>query len=130
DLQRNHILFNRLTASAMSGDETEPGSTVGRYRIIRARWQSAELRAFLRALDDIYREAWRSTVVRWGSRPRNRCSEGDWVTVDSPAPVGLWRNCYDSVWLGSLTLDERDALEIEEEDYHFDLTAHPSYVQA
>ena len=51
-------LFRKLLARHMSGDETDGPvkRTPPRFRILETRWQSRELKAFLRALDAMYRE--------------------------------------------------------------------------
>lgn len=91
------------------------------YRIIRAKWQSFALRKFLRALDVKYIKL-RQKPGYIGPIPRIRF-ESNARVEDRPAPMGLWRNCYDQVWLQGLKQDDRDALDVTDDDYDFDLTA-------
>ncbi|KAI0373845.1 hypothetical protein BV20DRAFT_977504 [Pilatotrama ljubarskyi] len=125
-LERHRVLFNRLTIGGMSGDEAEENLepyTPRRYRIIRSRWQSHALRTFLRQLDALHFVTWQrpnARTLRW-AHPRLRFEPQEPDFVDSPAPVGLWRNCYDANWLADLTPGQRCSLEIIEEEYVFDL---------
>ncbi|KAJ3014052.1 hypothetical protein NUW54_g1405 [Trametes sanguinea] len=71
-LSRHRILFDRLSANNMSGDETD-GEKVEHapvYRIILAEWQSDDLRAFLWALDAMY-------IKYWEKPPESRRTKGN-----------------------------------------------------
>ncbi|KII83127.1 hypothetical protein PLICRDRAFT_119787, partial [Plicaturopsis crispa FD-325 SS-3] len=126
-LRHARHFFFPLQASAMSGDETDeegkgPAKT---FRIVTPEWRSAVLTTFLRTVDDIGHENWRSPVhsrAVQGNPPRTR------VEVDKPTsfnlelckPIrGLWRNCYDSAWLASLQPWELAHLEPRDDDYDF-----------
>lgn len=128
-LEHHVALFNRLRVRDMSDDESDDITSPGRkiYRITRAKWQSRVLRAFVRGLDAKYLELREdaSRSGRWWITPRIRVEhpEASRPAQDPPpAPIGLWRNCYDQDWLDSLSPSERAALQVEDEDYNFDLT--------
>ncbi|KAJ3006967.1 hypothetical protein NUW54_g3733 [Trametes sanguinea] len=128
-LSRHRILFDRLSANNMSGDETD-GEKVEHapvYRIILAEWQSDDLRAFLWALDAMYIKYWEKPPESRrtkGNAPRTRVLRGDSRTVPGTAPMGLWRNCYNAAWLAKKKEWEVEALQIIDEDYDFTLPAH------
>lgn len=109
----------------MSGDETDGDVKVHppAYRIVEPRWQSLQLKTFLRALDTMYRERWAEPPVgraTSGNAPRLRI-ETNARTEEGVAPIGLWRNCYDARWLGSLKAHVLRSLQVQEEDYDFSL---------
>ena len=121
----------------MSGDETD-GDTRAHppvFRIIESRWQSTTLKTFFRALDLLYRQRWSDGKVVGnratpGNPPRIRVSRVDGRTEDTVAPIGLWRNCYDTSWLHSLRPHVRASLRIIDSDYIFSLPPTPSRVAA
>ncbi|KAH9831927.1 uncharacterized protein C8Q71DRAFT_714643, partial [Rhodofomes roseus] len=124
-LTRHAVLFKKLRPIHMSGDETDGPVKLhpGAYRIVDARWQSLELKTFLRALDAMYREDWAMPVgarATSGNPPRHR-TEQDARTEEGIAPVGMWRNCYDEGWLNSLKAHVLDSLRVIDEDYDFNL---------
>ena len=41
----------------------------------------------------------------------------------APAPIGLWRNCYNPVWLQSLKPHVLESLQIINSDYDFSVVA-------
>ncbi|OJT15389.1 hypothetical protein TRAPUB_8056 [Trametes pubescens] len=125
-LERHYLLFQHLLPQNMSGDETDgppglPRKTPMLYRIVEALWQSAALKAFLRALDVMYREDWGKRAPG-GNPPRTRVLREDGRVEEGHPPEGLWRNCYDQEWLQSLRPYRRRALRIIDADYDFDLT--------
>ncbi|KAH9889313.1 hypothetical protein C8Q73DRAFT_653898, partial [Cubamyces lactineus] len=125
-LDRHAVLFDRLSPDNMSDDETDrPRNHWPRtYRIIESRWQSLELKTFLRGLDALYRQGWersRPRVRFAGAAPRIRIPQENGPKVDGLAPPGLWRNCYNEEWLRGLDADRRNALSIVEEEYDFSL---------
>ncbi|EIW59759.1 uncharacterized protein TRAVEDRAFT_121182 [Trametes versicolor FP-101664 SS1] len=123
-VDRHFALLTRLSPSNMSGDETEAAEATRRtYRIIKARWQSAALRTFLRALDAKRRDLWENPPQPrlWWNAPRIRVESAN-SEEDGRAPIGLWRNCYDEEWLQALKPEQREALEVVDEDYNFDWT--------
>ena len=109
----------------MSGDESDgpEKSHPASFRIVEARWQSLELKTFLRALDGMYREDWANPQLRRavsGNPSRHRIEEGARIE-DGIAPRGLWRNCYDHVWLTTLKPYIRWSLHVIDEDYDFSI---------
>ncbi|TFK83037.1 hypothetical protein K466DRAFT_499232, partial [Polyporus arcularius HHB13444] len=124
-LNEHKILFVKLRPIHMSGDETDgPVKThPPTFRIVEARWQSLELKTFLRALDALYRETWAKPVgqrATSGNPPRHRVEKAG-RSEEGVAPVGLWRNCYDDTWLRSLRPHVRASLNIIDSDYKFTL---------
>ncbi|KAI0675880.1 hypothetical protein C8Q78DRAFT_963590, partial [Trametes maxima] len=122
-LQHHYRLFNLLSVSSMSGDESDGTNLCGErtYRIVNARWQSASLRKFLRTLDALHREACLAPKQRLGrwTYPIIRLETSGAQEEDGTPPVGLWRNCYDPAWLESLDVDRHYTLQIIDEDYDF-----------
>ncbi|KAI0371018.1 hypothetical protein BV20DRAFT_1035643 [Pilatotrama ljubarskyi] len=126
-MECHRIIFDRLNAASMSGDETD-GPKVehsARYRIVLAEWQSEAFRTFLWRIDTKY-------IGYWQAPPGKRRTSGNGIRVRvlSPdsrsepgsAPRGLWRNCYDEAWLAKLKdCWQRDLLEIVDEDYDFSI---------
>ncbi|KAI0696214.1 hypothetical protein C8T65DRAFT_583621, partial [Cerioporus squamosus] len=123
---QHSILFSRMVACNMSGDETD-GDEVKHpptYRIIIAEWQSLELRVFLWALDAKYIAHWEKPPKhrRTGGNPaRVRDVRDESKTLPGIAPCRLWRNCYNPEWLEKLEDWEIELLEIVDEDYDFTL---------
>ncbi len=118
----------------MSGDETDGPEKVhpGTFRIVEARWQSLELKTFLRLLDVLYRLDWAKPIgirATAGNQPRVRVERPDGRSEDGVAPIGLWQNCYDVAWLESLRPHVRRSLNIIESDYQFDIPALEMVVQ-
>ncbi|KAI0753045.1 hypothetical protein C8Q80DRAFT_1097709, partial [Daedaleopsis nitida] len=125
-LGEHRKLFSILRPIHMSGDETDGPvkEHPPRFRIVEARWQSLELKTFLRALDALYREIWAKpagTRVTSGNAPRVRLERPDARIEDGIAPIGLWKNCYDHAWLRSLRPHVRESLKIINTDYAFTL---------
>ena len=108
----------------MSCDETDGSSKAHPpvFRIVAAQWQSDDLRNFLWVLDMFYREDWAHPIhgrASVGNPPRTRTFYEDGPSEEGSPPKGLWRNCYNPVWLESLKPYQRKELEIIEEDYDF-----------
>ncbi|KAJ8454816.1 hypothetical protein ONZ51_g12806 [Trametes cubensis] len=125
-LERHMLLFTRLSPDNMSDDETDrpPFHRPRTYRIIESRWQSLALKTFLRGLDALYRQGWdrsRPRVRFAGAPPRVRIPQEGGPEADGLAPTGLWRNCYDKDWLRTLDADQRNTLEVIDDDYDFSL---------
>nr|VWP01885.1 PUM-HD domain-containing protein [Ganoderma boninense] len=123
-LSRHMDLLEMLSPAHMSGDETDGDSKTHprRFRIINAKWQSAELKLFLRSLDELYREDWENPCGRRavpGNEPRIRYETRESRSVNSAAPSGLWRNCYDDEWMGSQKEVFVDDLCVIDDDYDF-----------
>ncbi len=131
---RHQALLSMMAASNMSGDETD-GEQVEHppvYRIIIAAWQSHELRTLLWSLDAKYIDHWKSPPYQRrtsGNPVRVRRLHQTCRTVSGIAPIGLWRNCYNSEWLETLDEWEIELLEINEEEYDFALEAKPLKLQ-
>ncbi|KAI0735955.1 hypothetical protein C8Q76DRAFT_568662, partial [Earliella scabrosa] len=130
-LYQHKLLFDMLEARHMSGDEAVvQDSTDNRlkhprvYHIVEAAWQSEEFKAFVRMLDQWNIEDWGVKVgdkQRGGNSPRERIPLAKPRVINSPAPVGLWRNCYSPSWLQSLKPHARERLQTIDEDYDFTL---------
>ena len=118
-----------LKPKNMSADETDQASVqrgiLKTFVIIVSEWQSDELKNFVWGLDRKYAEH-AMTRPGGGNRPRVRVlREGARSEAGYP-PAGLWRNCYDPVWLAKQPPYERHKLYINDEDYNFDLTVDPN----
>ncbi|KAI0350457.1 hypothetical protein OH77DRAFT_1068694 [Trametes cingulata] len=118
--------MRRFRPAHMSGDETDGDekSHPPVFRIVEARWQSLELKSFLRCLDRLYREHWAAPIgerATSGNPPRDRREHPDARVEDGVAPTGLCRNCYDRSWLESLKPHVRDSLHMINSDYDFSL---------
>lgn len=116
-----------LSPVHMSGDETDGNCKTHprKFRIINARWQSAQLKAFLRSLDKLYRKDWENGCGRRavpGGEPRVRFETPDSKSVNSSVPSGLWRNCYDDKWMGKQKEVFIEELCIIEEEYDFTIS--------
>ncbi|KAI0737796.1 hypothetical protein C8Q80DRAFT_1114763, partial [Daedaleopsis nitida] len=125
-LHQHKRLFSILRPIHMSGDETDGPvkEHPPRFRIVEARWQSLELKTFLRAIDALYRDDWAKPVgcrATSDNAPRHRVEHSDARIEDGVAPIGLWRNCYDQAWLRSLRPHVRESLKIINTDYIFSL---------
>ncbi|KAI1785648.1 hypothetical protein LXA43DRAFT_899290, partial [Ganoderma leucocontextum] len=123
-LQEHVQLFMRLKPVHMSGDEAEndEAARAGIYTIIEAAWQSDALKTFLRSLEATYVKNWKTTVGnrgRGGKAPRRRIAKRDGKVVDSVAPIGLWRNCYDAAWLQCQEVWVVRDLYIVDAEYNF-----------
>ncbi|KAI9057617.1 hypothetical protein FKP32DRAFT_1583395, partial [Trametes sanguinea] len=126
DLDRHGELLGKLEPRHMSGDEakTPMDRLTGVYVIIEAAWQSVQLKTFLRQLDILYAVEYMKPsggLLRSGKPPRQRIVRPDSRTMDSAAPIGLWRNCYDARWLSRQRPHFIKGLEIIDEDYDFTL---------
>lgn len=116
----------------MSGDEckTAQDMLLNIWVIVEAEWQSDPLKLLLRKLDVLY-QVYRLKSGRIGGDgkesfgrgrgPRTRVSRPDGRIVNSEAPVGLWRNCYNPDWLKKLRPHNIKELHIVDEDYDFTL---------
>ncbi len=81
-------------------------------------WQSRDYKDFMHGLDKIWKMNRRS---KGGNLPRKRIELADPTWVDSEAPPGLWRNCYDDEWLRKQPHQKRIELRIINEEYDFSL---------
>ncbi|KAI0744437.1 hypothetical protein C8Q76DRAFT_573574, partial [Earliella scabrosa] len=131
ELAKHKALFDTLRGRHMSGDEAvvegvddDRQKHPRAYHIVEAAWQSEEFKAFVRVLDEWHIEDWRLKVgekLRGGNSPRVRIPLAKPRVINSPAPIGLWRNCYSPSWLRSLKDHAREQLHIIDEDYDFSL---------
>ncbi|PIL35031.1 hypothetical protein GSI_02818 [Ganoderma sinense ZZ0214-1] len=134
-LDHHLVLFDDIEAAHLSSDEPAFGtddrqSQFKLYYIIEAAWQSQDFKKFVWALDQWYLYYARPKVgmkQRGGNLPRVReaLPKGKARVVDSIAPRGLWRNCYDEDWLKNLKVSEREDLNMRDEDYDFTLPPPP-----
>ena len=100
------------------------------YQIVEAAWQSREFKTFARDLEVWNIDDWRldnGGRLPGGSSPRKRIALEKPRIVDSKAPVGLWRNCYNPRWLKRLKGPQKQGLHIIDEDFDFTL---PDYTPA
>lgn len=117
-------LFLNLSGAHMSADETDRDENGAKghptsYTITRAAWMSAAFRRLCRELDKENIESRDSTIGEQGTGgngPRIRQDAVPPREADTRAPVGLWRNCYDSVWLTCLKEDQIRRLSVIDED--------------
>lgn len=126
-LQRHAMLLNRLKPVHVSPDEPavpSVGVECRTYHIKEALWQSRGYKTFMRGIDKI-RIAKRAKDDTGGNAPCQRIELRVPTTVNSKAPKGLWRNCYDEDWLRGLRLHEYNGLEIIDDDYEFSLDPRP-----
>lgn len=108
----------------MSGDEADgpKGRLTSTYIIIEAKWQSDDMKEFLRQLDQRYVDDWVKGLRNRGGRgPRQRVARAGAEVMDSDAPKGLWRNCYNDAWLQSKPAWFVADLEIIDADYDFNI---------
>lgn len=108
--------MGKLKTAHMSSDERD--EEMRTFRVVRPEWQSAQFRRFMHQLDDLYIREFKR-MNKGGNAPRVRIQQLDGPQEAGSAPVGLWRNCYDSVWLASLQASQRNRLRIIDEDYPF-----------
>ncbi len=94
------------------------------YHITEALWQSRSYKTFMRGIDSL-RNAKRTKDKTGGNSPRLRVELREPRTVNSKAPKGLWRNCYDENWLKNLPPHEYNVLEIIDDLYEFNLDPRP-----
>ncbi|KAI9059318.1 hypothetical protein FKP32DRAFT_1580073, partial [Trametes sanguinea] len=125
-LEQHALLLSKLQPRHMSGDEATSASDrlAGIFTIIEAAWQSEQLKFFLRRLDVLYAVEYLKPSkgrLRSGKPPRQRIAKPTSRQADSPAPIGLWRNCYDEAWLARQRRHFIKGLEIIDEDYDFSL---------
>ena len=132
-LLRHAALLNKLRPCHMSGDEAtvetgagDSGTSGQAYHIIEAAWQSQEFKTCMRDLD-VWNIRDFDANGSSGSRPRRRVALLEPHIVDSSAPVGLWRNCYNPSWLKTLDKPRRRLLRIIDEDFDFTL---PKYKES
>ncbi|KAI1788737.1 hypothetical protein LXA43DRAFT_628877 [Ganoderma leucocontextum] len=126
-LLRHAALFDKLEPCHMSGDEAAvakegagTGSAGQAYHIVEAAWQSREFKICMRDLD-VWNIQDFGVDRPSGSRPRWRVALETPRVVNSTAPAGLWRNCYDPHWLKKLDAPRRRLLRIIDQDFDFTL---------
>ena len=94
------------------------------YFIVESAWQSQALIEFFRILDKWHIQDLREKVgdkATGGNPPRKRVPVVGGRVADTPAPQGLWRNCYNATWLANLKPHVRRRLQVIDEDYDFTL---------
>ncbi|KAG1883718.1 hypothetical protein F4604DRAFT_1575426 [Suillus subluteus] len=123
-LRRHLGLFNSLSHSAMSSNETDSMGPPKVFRIVNQEWQSKGFHTFMRTLDSIYLAEWANPHGRCcipGNAPRTQVVQGKCEV--GHAPKGLPRNCYDADWYESLQPFQQRWLQQLEEDYDFAIHA-------
>ena len=113
ELRRHRRLLKKLEPKHMSGDEPERDEKGIRvlpkvFRKIDAEWQSKELAAFFERLENQYRIDQADTP---GNSFHTRLPSGG-KSVDTIAPIGLPKNCYNPIWLAKKSKLKRAALNI------------------
>lgn len=128
---RRHVgLLKKLQPKHVSPDEpVVPNDRhCWTFHIVEAKWQSQAYKRFMRGLDEL-RANGRAVAIGdhnpGGNVPRSRVELLHPKLVASPAPKGLWQNCYDSDWLRQLQPFQYEALEVIERDYDFSLDRRP-----
>ncbi|KAI0373842.1 hypothetical protein BV20DRAFT_936833, partial [Pilatotrama ljubarskyi] len=130
-LERHAALFTKLKPVHMSSDEAAVEGANERqqhpriFYIVEAAWQSMEFKTFVRTLDAMYIEDWKSPTadrLPGGNTPRVRVARQNARIEETVAPKGLWRNCYDATWLEKLKPHQRKRLNVIDKDYVFSLT--------
>ncbi|RDX45343.1 hypothetical protein OH76DRAFT_1357918, partial [Lentinus brumalis] len=120
-------LMTKLTPVNHSEDETDVDmprkrSRANRFRIVRCDWMSDDLRNFLRALYEQHIDEWETSPTKrqaGGSAPRERVTTVPPMSELGRAAIGLWRNCYNEAWLGTLKPHELRKMCIIESKYDF-----------
>ena len=107
-------MLDRLGNDAMSTDESSCDESGGkRYRIRVKDWRSIALRAWLKSLD--------VPKISRGRLGRKRYRVPSSTTSSRRPPKMLPRAAYDREWLGTLTSDAQNDLQIDESDtFDFD----------
>ncbi|KAI9061952.1 hypothetical protein FKP32DRAFT_1554193, partial [Trametes sanguinea] len=128
DWHRHLELFAKLKPEFMSGDETDRDENRKKihppsFTVVEPEWASFEYRRFVRKIDAWRYHDWKNPTVdgdyKGGNGPRVRKFKGE--MVNSPAPKGLWRNCYNQAWVSKLKPHQLRSLSIVDEDYDFTL---------
>ncbi|PIL33266.1 hypothetical protein GSI_04716 [Ganoderma sinense ZZ0214-1] len=123
--KRFEDIFVNLRGAHMSADETDRDENDKKkypvtFSIIRAAWMSFAFRRLCRELDKEHIKN-RGVLIgdqgSGGSGPRVREDTTPAQEADTRAPVGLWRDCYDSAWLAGLKNDQIRRLNIIDEDF-------------
>ncbi|RDX44262.1 hypothetical protein OH76DRAFT_1359904 [Lentinus brumalis] len=130
-LDQHKALLDKMKPRHMSGDEPEfevsNDERVTHPRIffiIDAFWQSGPLVKLLRSLDAWNVQDYCQSIgdnLPGGNPPRKRVELATPKVVNSRAPKGLWRNCYNDAWLDTLKPHEIRKLCIINKDYDFKL---------
>ena len=127
--ERFQDLFVNLSGAHMSADETDFEEGGGKkhpatFTITRAAWMSAAFRRLCRQLDMENIQNCEPVIGDQGSGgngPR-ACSDATPPReANTRAPTGLWRNCYNSVWLRCLKEDQLRRLDIINDDFGLSL---------
>ena len=104
-------MLGRLGKDAMSTDESSCDESGGkRYRIRVKDWRSIALRAWLKSLD--------VPKISRGGMGRKRYRVPSSTTSSRQPPKTLPRAAYDRGWLGTLTSDAQNDLQIDELDIY------------
>ncbi|EMD36708.1 hypothetical protein CERSUDRAFT_50933 [Gelatoporia subvermispora B] len=123
---RKHVpMLERLGVDGMSSDEDLHLKGVLQYRVLLKSWRHERVTNWLRVFDAAHRRS-RLNKVNSASRGAPVCNRLRDVKIDEtrPAVSGLPRNAYDSQWLAKQGEFDLDDLQINEEQYNFNLSAH------
>ncbi len=94
------------------------------FNMIRPAWQSDLFWKFMKDLDGLKGQADEDAIGasrKPGALARDRVELVQPKVVDTAALKGLWKNCYNEVWLANLKLPCCRVLEVMEENYDFSL---------
>lgn len=115
-LEKNKQWIDLLATDGHSGDESDHRNGRTRYIILKLVWRSQDLTAYLRVLDLVhlstrFTRTGRATKGAW---PRYRIVSKKRVDNDTAPVPGLPRNFYDAEWLASQSVEEVEALHIND----------------
>lgn len=129
-IQRHAVLLNKLRPPHVEPDEPagfridDSGKQHRVFNMIRPAWQSDVFWKFMKDLDERKSQADNEAIGasrKSGALARERVELAEPKVVNTAAPKGLWKNCYDEAWLAKLTLPSRRTLQVLEENYDFNL---------
>jgi hypothetical protein len=115
-LERHQKLLYTLGPQGMSSDESNHDIQPPIYCRRKPAWRSHELQAFLWHLDDLVDDITRKPIGNRRLGPNQRIRQRivtDDVSDNSVAPPGLPENCYDPIWLKSLSHSQHRKLKIK-----------------
>ncbi len=131
-------LLDCLEPVNMSADEADVDKNgvklyPPQYTIIENFWPSEKFTGLMRGFDKHHRADW-AAPQRYGKKgktggnpPRLRHEGKGKKRKVAPgvAPIGLWRNCYNTAWLDTLDEEDLEKLQIIDEDFDLTLPEEP-----